>query len=58
MYVEGRIEERDEGTVGGRGRGRRGEGGGEREIERGREGVTENGVFKFFFEGISILDTD
>ena len=46
MYAEGRIGERDEGTV--KGRGRRG-GGGERETEKGREGVTENGVFLFLF---------
>ena len=51
------IGERDEGTVGGRGmRGEEGEGGGEREIGRGREGVTENGFF--FKKGISILDID
>ena len=37
--MEGRIGKRDEGTVSGRGR--RGEG----EIERGREGMTENGGF-------------
>ena len=51
--MEGRIGERGEGTVGGWGRGD-GEGGGERKIERGRVGVTENGLFK----GIRILDID
>ena len=43
---KGGIGERREGTVSGRGKVRRGEGGGEREIERGREGMTENGVFR------------
>ena len=39
--MEGRRGERGEKTVSGRGR--RGKGGGEREIEKGREGVTKNG---------------
>ena len=49
--MEGRIGEKGEETVGGRWR--RVERGGEREIERGREGVTVNGFLK---KGISILD--
>ena len=39
--------DREDGREGARtGRGRRGKGGGKREIEREREGLTENGVFR------------
>ena len=38
---KGRMGEWGEGTVSGRGKMRKGEGDGEREIERGREGMRE-----------------
>ena len=51
MHAEGRVGERDEGTVGGPGGGG---GGGRwgRETERAREGVTENGVSFVLFLGL------